>query len=196
VLALSGVEAIANLTGVMKPPVFKTARKAIYLVAIEVAVFNLLLAAAMIAVLLMGATAYALVPSVRRAVDDAVHVFIGDADPPLRQTDPASDADEPPANTPGEQPAPSPGTGEAPGDDETGQDANGDSDPGSGNDGTNGDGAGSGSNDGETGGEQGSSGDEGSAEGGSGTGSEADGEDHGSSGDEGASMDSGMGSGE
>jgi amino acid transporter/nucleotide-binding universal stress UspA family protein len=49
VLALSGVEAIANLTGVMKRPVFKTARKSIYLVAIEVAVFNLLLAAVMIA---------------------------------------------------------------------------------------------------------------------------------------------------
>src|SRR5688500_15440408 len=49
VLALSGVEAIANLTGVMKRPVFKTARKAIYLVAIEVAIFNLLLAAVMVA---------------------------------------------------------------------------------------------------------------------------------------------------
>jgi nucleotide-binding universal stress UspA family protein len=49
VLALSGVEAIANLTGVMKRPVFQTARKSIYLVAIEVAIFNLLLAAVMIA---------------------------------------------------------------------------------------------------------------------------------------------------
>jgi amino acid transporter len=49
VLALSGVEAIANLTGVMRKPVFGTARRSIYLVAIEVAVFNLLLAAAMIA---------------------------------------------------------------------------------------------------------------------------------------------------
>src|SRR5206468_5032696 len=44
VLALSGVEAIANLTGVMKKPVLNTARKAIWVVAIEVAVFNLLLA--------------------------------------------------------------------------------------------------------------------------------------------------------
>jgi amino acid transporter/nucleotide-binding universal stress UspA family protein len=49
VLALSGVEAIANLTGVMRKPVFATARKSIYLVAFEVAVFNLLLAAAMVA---------------------------------------------------------------------------------------------------------------------------------------------------
>jgi amino acid transporter len=44
VLALSGVEAIASLTGVMKKPVSKTATKAIWVVAIEVAVFNVLLA--------------------------------------------------------------------------------------------------------------------------------------------------------
>lgn len=48
VLALSGVEAIANLTGVMKKPVFQTARKSIYLVAVEVALFNLVLAIIMI----------------------------------------------------------------------------------------------------------------------------------------------------
>jgi amino acid transporter len=48
VLALSGVEAIANLTGVMKRPVYKTARRAIWLVAAEVALFNLLLAVVMI----------------------------------------------------------------------------------------------------------------------------------------------------
>jgi amino acid transporter len=51
VLALSGVEAIANLTGVMKKPVYNTARKAIWVVAIEVAVFNVLLAVAMLAIL-------------------------------------------------------------------------------------------------------------------------------------------------
>jgi amino acid transporter len=50
VLALSGVEAIANLTGVMKKPVYATARKAIWVVAIEVAVFNLLLTVAMLAI--------------------------------------------------------------------------------------------------------------------------------------------------
>ena len=44
VLALSGVEAIANLTGVMKKPVAVTARKAIWVVAIEVAAFNVVLA--------------------------------------------------------------------------------------------------------------------------------------------------------
>ncbi|MCY2953026.1 MAG: universal stress protein [Planctomycetota bacterium] len=50
VLALSGVEAIANLTGVMKRPVAHTARKAIWVVAIEVAVFNILLAVCMLAI--------------------------------------------------------------------------------------------------------------------------------------------------
>lgn len=50
VLALSGVEAIANLTGVMTKPVAHTARKAIWVVTTEVAVFNLLLAVAMLAI--------------------------------------------------------------------------------------------------------------------------------------------------
>jgi amino acid transporter len=50
VLALSGVEAIANLTGVMVKPVAHTARKAIWVVTIEVAVFNLLLAVVMLAI--------------------------------------------------------------------------------------------------------------------------------------------------
>jgi amino acid transporter len=49
VLALSGVEAIANLTAVMKKPVFVTAKRSIYLVAAEVAIFNILLTVAMIA---------------------------------------------------------------------------------------------------------------------------------------------------
>jgi len=48
VLALSGVEAIANLTGVMKKPVAKTARKAIWVVAFEVSIFNVLLAVCML----------------------------------------------------------------------------------------------------------------------------------------------------
>lgn len=47
VLALSGVEAIASLTGVMKRPVYTTARKAIWVVACEVALFNVLLALVM-----------------------------------------------------------------------------------------------------------------------------------------------------
>ena len=50
VLALSGVEAIANLTGVMKKPVPVTANKAIWVVAGEVAVFNVVLALAMLAI--------------------------------------------------------------------------------------------------------------------------------------------------
>jgi amino acid transporter len=51
VLALSGVEAIGNLTGVMKKPVARTARRSIWVVAIEVAVVNILLAGAMVAVM-------------------------------------------------------------------------------------------------------------------------------------------------
>jgi amino acid transporter len=50
VLALSGVEAIANLTGVMSRPVSKTARKAIWVVATEVAVFNIILGLCMLAI--------------------------------------------------------------------------------------------------------------------------------------------------
>jgi amino acid transporter len=50
VLALSGVEAIANLTGVMRRPVAVTARKAIWAVATEVAVFNVILAICMLAI--------------------------------------------------------------------------------------------------------------------------------------------------
>jgi amino acid transporter len=50
VLALSGVEAIANLTGVMQRPVAATAGKAIWVVAAEVAVFNIILAIAMLAI--------------------------------------------------------------------------------------------------------------------------------------------------
>lgn len=50
VLALSGVEAIANLTGVMKKPVARTASKAVWIVAIEVAIFNVLLALVMLSI--------------------------------------------------------------------------------------------------------------------------------------------------
>lgn len=49
VLALSGVEAIANLTGVMKKPVYQTARKSIWFVAVEVALVNVLLAVCILA---------------------------------------------------------------------------------------------------------------------------------------------------
>jgi amino acid transporter/nucleotide-binding universal stress UspA family protein len=47
VLALSGVEAIANMTGIMVPPVTKTAKKAIWPVLLEVVIFNVLFAIAM-----------------------------------------------------------------------------------------------------------------------------------------------------
>ncbi|HQY87809.1 MAG TPA: APC family permease, partial [Tepidisphaeraceae bacterium] len=54
VLALSGVEAIANLTGVMKRPVTKTSSRAIWIVTIEVALFNMILAVAMLAIFPIG----------------------------------------------------------------------------------------------------------------------------------------------
>jgi amino acid transporter/nucleotide-binding universal stress UspA family protein len=50
VLALSGVEAIASLTGVMKRPVYHTSQKAIWVVACEVAVFNIILALIMLSI--------------------------------------------------------------------------------------------------------------------------------------------------
>lgn len=50
VLALSGVEAIANLTGVMKKPVAHTARRAIWVVALEVAIFNIILSICMLSI--------------------------------------------------------------------------------------------------------------------------------------------------
>jgi amino acid transporter/nucleotide-binding universal stress UspA family protein len=50
VLALSGVEAIASLTGNMKRPVYRTASRAIWLVACEVAVFNILLGLVMLSI--------------------------------------------------------------------------------------------------------------------------------------------------
>lgn len=47
VLALSGVEAVANMTGIMVSPVASTSRKTIWPVAIEVVVLNLILAVGM-----------------------------------------------------------------------------------------------------------------------------------------------------
>jgi amino acid transporter/nucleotide-binding universal stress UspA family protein len=58
VLALSGVEAIANLTGVMRKPVYNTAKKSIWVVAAEVAIFNYILAAVMCAVVPLGRNAH------------------------------------------------------------------------------------------------------------------------------------------
>lgn len=47
ILAISGVEAVANMTGIMVEPIEKTARKSIWPVLIEIVVFNLLLTLAM-----------------------------------------------------------------------------------------------------------------------------------------------------
>jgi len=47
ILALSGVEAIANMTGVMAEPVAKNASKAIFIVLLEVVILNLIMAYAM-----------------------------------------------------------------------------------------------------------------------------------------------------
>src|SRR5436189_182148 len=57
-MARSGVGAIANLTGVMRRPVYGTAGRSIWVVAAEVAVFNLLLAAAMCAMWNVGREAH------------------------------------------------------------------------------------------------------------------------------------------
>lgn len=50
ILAISGVEAIANMTGIMKEPVARTARLSIWPVVIEIVVLNLVLTLAMQAV--------------------------------------------------------------------------------------------------------------------------------------------------
>ena len=50
ILAISGVEAVANMTGIMVPPVEKTARRAIWPVLIEIVVLNLVLTLAMHAI--------------------------------------------------------------------------------------------------------------------------------------------------
>jgi amino acid transporter len=47
ILALSGVEAIANMTGIMVPPVERTARRAILPVLVEIVILNLVLGLAM-----------------------------------------------------------------------------------------------------------------------------------------------------
>lgn len=47
ILALSGVEAIANMTGIMVEPVKRTAKKAIWFVLLEVVVFNMFFAVVM-----------------------------------------------------------------------------------------------------------------------------------------------------
>jgi len=58
VLALSGVEAIANLTGVMRKPVARTSSRAIWAVALEVAIFNLIIAMIMVATSGVGREAH------------------------------------------------------------------------------------------------------------------------------------------
>ena len=50
ILAISGVEAVANMTGIMVEPVEKTARRAIWPVLVEIVVLNLVLTLAMSAV--------------------------------------------------------------------------------------------------------------------------------------------------
>lgn len=50
ILAISGVEAVANMTGIMVMPVEKTARRAIWPVLIEIVVLNLILTLAMLAI--------------------------------------------------------------------------------------------------------------------------------------------------
>lgn len=56
VLALSGVEAVANMTGLMKPPVARTARRTIWPVLVEVVVLNFVFMAALSALPQLEAT--------------------------------------------------------------------------------------------------------------------------------------------
>lgn len=55
VLALSGVEAVANMTGLMKEPVARTAKKTIWPVLAEVAILNLVFGVALVGVKAMAA---------------------------------------------------------------------------------------------------------------------------------------------
>ncbi len=79
VLALSGVEAIANMTGIMVQPVVSTARKSILPVLLEVVVFNILLGIAMLALpAMLHASTPASATEFRQpaaALDQARHEF-------------------------------------------------------------------------------------------------------------------------
>lgn len=50
ILAISGVEAVSNMTGIMVQPVARTARRAIWPVLLEIVVLNMVLTAAMLAI--------------------------------------------------------------------------------------------------------------------------------------------------
>jgi amino acid transporter/nucleotide-binding universal stress UspA family protein len=80
VLALSGVEAIANMTGIMVQPVVKTARKSILPVLLEVVVFNIILGIAMLALpAMLHASTPAQAPEFRQpaaALEEARHEFV------------------------------------------------------------------------------------------------------------------------
>ena len=86
VLALSGVEAIANMTGIMVPPVTRTANKAIWPVLVEVVLLNLVLAVAMNGLPQSG---YDLGIAPKEAYDAVEQV---QADHPDWQTNPAAQA--------------------------------------------------------------------------------------------------------
>jgi len=86
VLALSGVEAIANMTGIMVPPVTRTANKAIWPVLVEVVLLNLVLAVAMNGLPKSG---YDLGIAPKEAYDAVEQV---QADHPDWQTNPAAQA--------------------------------------------------------------------------------------------------------
>lgn len=90
VLALSGVEAVANMTGLMKPPVGRTASRTIWPVLIEVVVLNLIFMAAISALpqlehvttpdyvayeLRMGVPSDAVPPDVKEYRDTAVKIL-------------------------------------------------------------------------------------------------------------------------
>lgn len=90
VLALSGVEAVANMTGLMKPPVERTAKRTIWPVLIEVVVLNLIFGIALTAIpslqavtvpdyrvheVIGGLDSSAIPPDVKAYRDTAMHLL-------------------------------------------------------------------------------------------------------------------------
>lgn len=72
ILALSGVEAVANMTGVMKEPVTKTAGKTIWPVLGEVALFNLVFGVALLGIL--GASSAQALPELESTIRASSHL--------------------------------------------------------------------------------------------------------------------------
>lgn len=75
-LAMAGIEAVANMTGVMRQPVLRTARRTIWPVAIEVVFFNLLFGIALMG--LMGVLGHQGQSDAARYAGAAAHAIPGE----------------------------------------------------------------------------------------------------------------------